>query len=46
MKYETPRVRDFGSLGVHTYINPGGDHKGQPGHDPFSEISVKENGGS
>lgn len=44
MQYQTPTVRDFGSLGAHTFINPGGDNKGQPGHDPFSEISVHDGG--
>lgn len=39
MNYEAPAVRDFGSLGAHTFINPGGDHKGVLGFDPFSEIS-------
>lgn len=46
MQYQTPSVRDFGSLGAHTFINPGGENKGQPGHDPFSEISVHDNGGT
>jgi len=27
VKYETPRVSDFGSIGQHTFITPGGHSK-------------------
>jgi hypothetical protein len=40
MRWETPEVEDLGTIADHTFINPGGDNKGQPGRDPFSEISV------
>ena len=40
MTWETPEVEDLGTIADNTFITPGGDNKGQPGHDPFSEISV------
>jgi hypothetical protein len=46
MDYQKPEIADFGDISGHTYINAGGENKGQPGHDPFGEISVKDNGGS
>lgn len=46
MDYMRPEIADFGGIGSHTFINPGGENKGMPGHDPFSEISQKDNGGS
>jgi hypothetical protein len=46
MDYQKPEISDFGDISGHTYINPGGENKGQPGFDPFGEISVKDNGGS
>jgi hypothetical protein len=46
MEYIKPEIADFGGLASHTFINPGGENKGQPGHDPFSEISVKDDEGS
>jgi hypothetical protein len=27
MKYETPRITDFGSIGQHTFVTPGQGHK-------------------
>lgn len=44
MQYSTPSITDFGGIGSHTFINPGGQNKGQPGHDPFGEISVHDGG--
>lgn len=39
MKYEAPVVRDFGSIGSHTFTTPSGSLKGTTGHDPFGELS-------
>ena len=46
MSYSPPEIVDLGGIGSHTFITPGGDNKGQPGLDPFGEISMKDNGGS
>lgn len=44
MKYEKPEIQDLGDIGEHTFVNPGGENKGQAGFDPFGEISVKDEG--
>lgn len=44
MTYEAPVIRDFGSIGAHTFTTPGGDLKGTTGHDPFAELSDHSTG--
>jgi hypothetical protein len=35
VKYETPRVTDFGAIGDHTFDVPGKGDKGECGNDPM-----------
>jgi len=45
MKYETPRITDFGSIGLSTFTTPGGhskDHIQCPLDPMFSEYSCGE----
>jgi hypothetical protein len=45
MKYETPRITDFGSIGQHTFTTPGGhskDHIVCPLDPMFGEYSCGE----
>ena len=42
MKYEKPEIQDLGVIGDHTFFIPiSGSHKGTGGHDPFGELSAK-----
>ena len=35
VKYETPRITDFGAIGEHTFDVPGKGDKGECGNDPM-----------